>query len=65
MQNVWRIQRLGLRLRQDRAVHSEPLLCVLQGFFLIFFPVSEVVVNAFGMTQTGVCVCERVLVVLQ
>lgn len=61
MQNVWRIQRLGLRLRQDWAVHSEPLLCVGQFFFFFtqpfpFFPVSEVVVNAFGMTQAGVCV---------
>lgn len=32
-----------------------PFVCSA-GFLSHFFPVSEVVVNAFGMTQTGVCV---------
>lgn len=36
-----------------------PFVCSA-GFFSHFFPVSEVVVNAFGMTQTGVCVCVSV-----
>lgn len=56
VQNVWRIQRLGLRLRQDRAVHSEPLLCVLQGFFLIFFLLVRWLWMPLGWLRR-VCVC--------
>lgn len=49
--------------RQDWAVHSEAF-CVFCSFFFFaqpfsfffFLPVSEVAVNAFGMTQADMCV---------
>lgn len=54
-----RIQRLGLRLRDDWAELSEAL-CV---FCCVFFLFGEVVANAFGMTQADMCVSAVLLCV--
>lgn len=63
---ISRIQRLGLRLKDKTEPCSlKPFVCSAalfsffshSGFLILFFPVSEVVVNAFGMTQADLCVC--------
>lgn len=69
-----RIQRLRLRLKDKTELCSlKPFVCSAVFFFFslslshsffFFFPVSEVVVNAFGMTQADMYVCAAVLLLL-
>lgn len=55
-----RIRRLRLRLKDKTELCTlKPFVCSAPFFFSLsffFFPVSEVVVNAFGMTQADMCV---------